>query len=170
MVGNDFKPPNRDQIRGELLDINAKTTLQASIEEKMKVADVFGISFIGDFATVHRMPLLNILMCCGDLPPSIIAIKDCTEHLAEGGKKDASYVADEFRKEVEKYDPTTKLTNGFWFDGASNVQKAGDILTAKFVHAACHHGCEHAISLFFSNIAKLPPIRVSGILFCDVCF
>ena len=167
-MGNDFKPPNRRQIAGDLLDINTKKTLEASILDKLKVADVFGLTFLGDFATVERMPLLNIVMCCGDLPPSIVAIKECTSHLQAGGKKDASYVVDEFKKVVEKYDSTAAFTNLFWFDGASNVQKAGDILTAKFIHAATHHGCEHNISLFFSDIAKIAPIRVSGMLHCKV--
>ena len=83
-------------------------------------------------------------------------------------EKDASYVAVEFKKVVEKYDSTAAFTDLFWFDGTSNLQKAGDILTAKFVHAATHHGCEHNISLFSSNIAKIAPIRVSGMLHCKV--
>ena len=68
MVGNDFKPPNRRQIAGDLLDINAKKTLEASILDKLKVADVFGLTFLGTFGAVERMPLLNIVVvesnCC----------------------------------------------------------------------------------------------------------
>ncbi len=48
----------------------------------------------------------------------------------------------------------------FFFDGASNVQKAGQILMAKFPHTFCFPGREHVVSLFFSSIAKIRPIKL----------
>jgi hypothetical protein len=48
----------------------------------------------------------------------------------------------------------------FYFDGASNVQKAGEILMAKFPRSFCFHGGEHVVSLFFSSIAKIKPVKV----------
>ena len=48
----------------------------------------------------------------------------------------------------------------FFFDGASNVQKAGDLLMAKYPRTFCFHGGEHVVSLFFSSIAKIKPIKV----------
>jgi hypothetical protein len=42
-----------------------------------------------------------------------------------------------------------------FFDGASNVQKAGRLLAAKFPRLWVHHGAEHVASLFFSDISKL---------------
>ena len=48
----------------------------------------------------------------------------------------------------------------FYFDGASNVQKAGDVLMARFPRSFCFHGGEHVVSLFFSSIAKIKPIKV----------
>ena len=151
MVGNDFTPPNRKRLGGTLLDLNAERTSKASCNEKIKVADLWGLTFIGDFATIGRMPLLNILVLCGDLPPSVLAIKECTEQLVKGGKKDASYVASEFSKEVEKMDKT----------GTSNVQKAGEILTIKHPHAACYPGFEHNVSRVFYLFSRIPGIRVS---------
>jgi hypothetical protein len=52
--------------------------------------------------------------------------------MAEGGKKDASYIADLFEEKVMEYDPTKICTDVFYFDGASNVQKAGEVLMARF--------------------------------------
>ena len=161
MVGNDFSPPNRKRLGGTLLDINAERTSKASCNEKIKVADLWGLTFIGDFATIGRMPLLNILVLCGDLPPSVLAIKECTEQLVKGGKKDASYVASEFGEEVEKMDRTGTYADFFWFDGASNVQKAGEILTVKHPHAACYPGFEHNVSRVFYLFSRIPGIRVS---------
>ena len=78
-----------------------------------------------------------------------------------GGKKDASYVASEFNKEVEKMDTTGTYADFFWFDGASNVQKAGEILTVKHPHAACYPGFEHNVSRVFYLFSRIPGIRVS---------
>jgi hypothetical protein len=52
----------------------------------------FGLAFLGDDATIHQMALINILAMSGVLPPMPISIQDFTKHLAEGGKKDASYI------------------------------------------------------------------------------
>jgi hypothetical protein len=73
---------------------------------------------------------------------------------AGGGKKDATYVAGLFEDEVTEYDTNNTLTNVFCFDGASNAQKAGEIVAAKFPHSFCFHGGEHVVSLFFSSISK----------------
>ena len=94
------------------------------------------------------------------VPPVTIAITDCSAHMEEGGKKDAVYVASLFEEKVAEFDPTNQFTDVFFFDGASNVQKAGDILMAKFPCSFCFHGGEHVVSLFFSSIAKIKPIKV----------
>ena len=48
---------------------------------------MFGILVMGDGATIHRMPLLNILAMSGNTPPLTIGILDFTTHMASGGKK-----------------------------------------------------------------------------------
>jgi hypothetical protein len=80
--------------------------------------------------------------------------------MQDGGKKDASYIASLFAAEVIKFDPQSSFTDVFFFDGASNVQKAGQILMAKFPRTFCFHGGEHVVSLFFSSIAKIRPIKL----------
>ena len=123
-------------------------------------AATFGLTFLGDGATIKRMPLCNVLAMCGDNPPVLIAIHDCTGHMASGGKKDAEYIAGLFEEKVAEYDPKKVFTNLFFFDGAGNMQKGGEVLTAKYPRAYCFHGGEHVVSLFFSNISKLMPIKV----------
>ena len=83
---------------------------------------MFGITLMGDGATIYCMPLLNTLAMSGSTPPLTIVIVDCTEHMAAGGKKDARYIAKIFEDKVEEYDPKHTLTDLFYFDGASNVQ------------------------------------------------
>ena len=63
-----------------------------------------------------------------------------------------------------EYDPKMSLTDLFFFDGASNVQKAGQVLMAKFPCTFCFHGGGHVVSLFFTDIARIAPVRVCYIL------
>jgi hypothetical protein len=85
---------------------------------------------MGDGATIHKMPLMYILALNGTTAPMTILIHDCTKHMEEGGKKDAQYIAELFEGKVLEYNPQLLCTDVFYFDGASNVQKAGEILMA----------------------------------------
>ena len=79
--------------------------------------------------------------------------------MSAGGKKDASYIARLFEPHLRYLDPNKNCVDLFYFDGASNVQKAGDILCAKYPRATCLHGAEHVVSLFFADISKIPQIN-----------
>jgi len=83
--------------------------------------------------------------------------------MASGGKKDATYIADIFADKVEEYDPNHQLTDVFYFDGAASVQKAGQVLMAKYPRTFCYHyhGGEHFVALFFTSLSKIKPIRVN---------
>jgi hypothetical protein len=97
----------------------------------------------------------------GVTPPITVSIQDCSKHMmAEGGKKDTSNIADLFEEKVLEYDLQRIYTDVFYFDGASNVQKAGDVLMARYPRSFCFHGGEHVVSIFFSLIAKIKPIKV----------
>ena len=48
---------------------------------------------------------------------------------------------------VMEYDPKMALTDLFYFNGASNVQKAGQVLMAKFPRTFCLHGGTCCLSL-----------------------
>ena len=159
-VGNDYTPPNRNHVAGRLLNLNYECCCNENKAALLAEAATFGLQFVGDGATIKRMPFINVLGICGYAPPKVLSIHDCSEHLAGGGKKDAPFIAQLFESEVEQLDPSKTLTNVFFFDGASNVQKAGEILEAINPGAYCLHGSEHVISLFFSDISKLKPIKV----------
>ena len=64
-------------------------------------------------------------------------------------------MADVMDPEIVKFDPLDELTDILYFYGASNVQKCGRVLQARHRHPG-----EHVISLFFSGVAKLGPIKV----------
>ena len=101
------------------------------------------------------MPLLNI-MCSGfEEQCAVFDVVDCTDHMATGGKKDASYIAFLFNQWIEKIDPEGKLVDLILFYGALNVQKGGQVTAAKYPRISVLHGAEHVVSLFFSDIAKV---------------
>ena len=159
-IGPAYKPPNRNDVGGELLDLNWKTYCTASNKNLTDEADTFGLSFLGDMATIRRLPLVNIISSSITVPVAVLGVKDSSAHLAQGGKKDATYVSNLFLPHIERHDPQKSRTDLVFFDGASNVQKAGDILAAYFPRISVLHGTEHCIALFFSDISKLPEITV----------
>ncbi len=160
LVREDFVIPNHKKNGGELLDVNYENNYSLNKTELLKEAKVFGFAWMGDGPTIHKMPLMNILALNGTTAPMTILIHDCTKHMEEGGKTDAQYIAKLFEGNVLEYDPQLLCTDVFYFDEASNVQKAGEILMAKFPCSFCFHGGEHVMSLFFSSIAKIKPVKV----------
>lgn len=54
--------------------------------------NVFGISWLGNCATIKHALLLNVCVVCKNLPPTLMTIFDCTEHLIAGGKKDTKII------------------------------------------------------------------------------
>ncbi len=147
-VGDDFVVPNRKKIGGELLDINYENTYNLNKAELIREARVFGFAWMGDGATIHKMPLMNILALNGTTPPMTVSIHDCTKHMEAGGKKDATFIAELFEVKVLEYDPQLLCTDVFYFDGASNVQKAGEILMAKFPRSFCFRHFLLAFKMF----------------------
>ena len=77
-----------------------------------------------------------------------------TDHLVEGGKKNPTYVASLFEPWVTKIDPELTRIDCVFFDGASNVQKGGRLLEAKFPRIHVQACAAHSVSLFFLISAK----------------
>ncbi len=111
------------------------------------------------------MPLINMLVMCGNKPPAVISICNCTDHMVEGGKKDTEFIMNLKKKKVDESDPSKVYSNSFFFDGAANVQKAGQILCAHFPQAMCFYGGKHVLSLFFSDLSRLGAFKVSFCFF-----
>lgn len=121
----------------------------------MSDAELYGFCLLGDGATVRGMPLMNVLVTTPNAS-AVLDIIDCTEHMEVGGKKDAKYIASIFQEHIEELDPYGIHLNAILFDGASNVQKAGRVIEAKYPQVSVLHGIEHVISLFFSDVSRLP--------------
>ena len=125
----------------------------------MKNAEIFGLTILGDGATVKRTPLINIIASGVYCPVAILAISDCTSHMAKGGMKDADYIANTlFLPHFESIDPNKTIIDLVAFDGAANVQKAGRILCEDYPKCTVIHGGEHVVSLVCGDICKLQVI------------
>jgi hypothetical protein len=105
IVGEGCFFPNCKKVGGELLDINYEKTYSLKKDELIKEAKVFRFAWMGNGATIHKMPLMNILALNGTTAPMTILIHDCTKYMEEGGKKDAPYIAELFKGKVLEYDP-----------------------------------------------------------------
>ena len=61
-----------------------------------KEAEIFGLLFLGDDATISRCILLNILASEKNIPVAVLENFDCQGHLDEGNKKDATFICNWF--------------------------------------------------------------------------
>jgi hypothetical protein len=61
LVDQTFKVKSCKIIGGPLLDFNYKNFMVLNKETIFKEADVFGLAWLSDGATVVRMPLINVL-------------------------------------------------------------------------------------------------------------
>jgi hypothetical protein len=156
LVTKKYVPPGRNKVAGELLDLNYDLYIKNTYDLLMKEADVYGLTFFGDAATVKKTPLINILASSVHLPVGCLRIVDCTGHLQANGRKDAAYISELFVPHIVEMEKTSpKCTDLVIFDGASNVQKAGQLLEAKFPNISVMHGAEHVISLFYNDVFRL---------------
>ncbi len=51
----------------------------------MDQVTTFGFGWLGDGSTICCMPLLNMMVMCGDVNPIVVSICDSTNHMSEGG-------------------------------------------------------------------------------------
>ena len=155
-VGPDYCPPNRNMIGGELLDINWKSYRTKTTKGLMDKADVFGIVFLGDLDTIKGCPLINITASSFNFLVAVLGVKYCSKQLVQG-----NFISKRFsNRPLEQYDEKKSHTDMVLFYGASNIQKAGQILAASYPRITVLHGAKHMLSLLFSNIEKFPVIRV----------
>ena len=95
------------------MNLNFQVTSNKSISKLLQDAEVFGLGWLGDGATIKQMPLLNILVLCVSAPPTVVSIVDCTKHISDGGQKNATYMIEKFQRKVNEIN-TDKLLSDFF--------------------------------------------------------
>jgi hypothetical protein len=122
-------------------------------------ARTFGFSLLGDGATVKRIPLVNMLAAGVHEPAGMLDIAECTGHIQGGGKKDAGFIAGLFLPHMKIIYRDKQLIDCVFFDGASNVQKAGKIMQVHYPRVILLHGTEHVVSLFFKDLTNIQVVK-----------
>jgi hypothetical protein len=77
LVTKQYRAPSRKVISNDLLNISYNNRLERYMDALSTDSTVFGLSLFGDGATVHGMPLMNILACRHYEPSALLAIVDC---------------------------------------------------------------------------------------------
>ena len=146
--------------------ITYEQKIQKYIRTIQSDMEAFGWLLYGDGVTVRKMPLMNLLASVPEETSACLEIVDCTGHLNSGGKKDAEYLSRTLCQPlIEKVDPGGKHIDLIVFDGASNVQKAGEVIEALYPRCSVIQGAEHVVSLFFKDVSKLAEIKTLIVLY-----
>jgi hypothetical protein len=77
LVGNKYRPPHRRLLANELLEVSYNRRMEKYLMDLDVEADVYGLSIFGDGATVHGMPLMNVLASGVGEPCAVLAVVDC---------------------------------------------------------------------------------------------
>ena len=80
----------------------------------------------------------------------------CQVHLADGNKKDGTFVCNKFLNHMKEIDPAKKLSDIFMFDGDSNVQIVGRPLKVHYPKLAFMRVVEHTVLLFLMMFQRYP--------------
>ena len=142
-------------MQGLLLDIFFDNHIKNQRAKLLYGADIYGLHFQGDGATIKYTPLLNILAGVFYLPVSVQNIVDCTGHITGGNKKDANFFAESFFDLMNDIDPEKKLVDLHIFDGASVCRKAQKILKVVYPILSCIVGAEHTCHNVFTGRSSM---------------
>ena len=84
MVSKEYEPPKIMTVGGTLLAANYRKVREINDGMIAKNSSSYGLQAMGDGATIKKMPLLNVLVSRYDTAPVILAVHDCSKHLARG--------------------------------------------------------------------------------------
>ena len=157
-VNSTYEPPSRYEISGKYLTSIHDSYRREGIERLVGGGPSFGISIFGDGATIRRIPLINMLGSNPDAPSVMLDVVDCSQHMSDGGKKDAWYIAKKFLPVMKEIDPDKQYIDLVVFDGASNIQKAAQLLEEHYPRVTVQTGIEHTVSLIFGRLYRAAPI------------
>ena len=69
------------------------------------------------------------------------------------------FICNIFLDHIKRIDPHKSITDGFMFDGASNVQLAGELLKIHCSNITVMRGVKHTVPLFFNDVSKIPVVN-----------
>ena len=75
-VSKCYQPPNRNLISKDLLDVIHDQNMERNLSLIKKESDIFGFLFLGDGATISRVPLLKIVVSGKKIPVAVLELVD----------------------------------------------------------------------------------------------
>ena len=158
-VNNQYSPPGRNEVGGKWLN-SVHAAYQVNAIESCRASGAkMGISVGGDAATINREPLINCIAASPSNHSLVLDVIDSSEHMADNGKKDAMYLCKVMLPCLEIIDPDKNLVDLVTFDGASNVQKAAQLMKIHYPMITVSPAIEHTVSLVFGRVMHLRPIK-----------
>jgi hypothetical protein len=77
LVSNSYSAPTRKALSNDLLKGSYDYRMGCYFRDLEVDADVYGLSLFGDGATIHGMPLMNVLASGVGEPCAVLAIVEC---------------------------------------------------------------------------------------------
>ena len=158
-TNHKYVPPTRYQVAGRLLDANFAAYQNDSLDSLLADVDTYGVSIFGDGATIVKTPMINILASSPTNPSCVLDVVDCSNHMLTGGKKDAWYIAKQILPIMRNIDPNKNRIHVVAFDGAYNVQKAGELMREHYPQITVLQGIEHTVATIIGKWVGLRPIK-----------
>ena len=99
-AGPSYKPPIRQRLSDDLLD-----TVEARVDSykapHLEAMKIYGGTIAADGATVHGEPIANFVTKVASMPkPVHLKILNAKKHIAEGGSKNADFMAEGLVTEI----------------------------------------------------------------------
>ena len=120
----DWKAPCAETLRSSILDVQHQICVdERSVALNHPGVKKFGMTAMTDGATIQKTPLLNFVIACVVWSQAFfLSCLDCTDHLAQGGSKDAEYVATAMTGELRRL-PLPRFLDLIITDGAGDMGK-----------------------------------------------
>ena len=83
-----------------------------------KQSETFGFLYLGEGATISRVPLLNILVSETNIPVAVLELVDCQAHLAYGRINNGTFKCNRFLDHFKRIDLHKSITDVIMFGGA----------------------------------------------------
>ena len=87
------------------MDVIHDQNMEMNLSLIKKESDNFELLFLGDGATISRVPLLNILVSGNNLSVAVLELVDCQGHLADDGGNNATFICNRFFEHIKIIDP-----------------------------------------------------------------
>ena len=105
-TASTYVGPSRGKLRGDLLTRRYEKIMDSRQKKLQSVfAKGLACTIVTDGATISKRPLSNVLAYVPTHGPELITFDDATEHMQDGGKKDARYHAALLIDAIEEIGP-----------------------------------------------------------------